>query len=117
MTTKTYKVLGQSAPAAATPTDLYVVPASSQAVISTLKIANRNPTEAAPYRIAVVPSGESIGTKHYIVYDKFLDPRDDRSLTIGISLRAGDKIVVYGGTADLSFSLFGVEFTNITSTV
>lgn len=115
MTTKTYKVLGQSAPAAATPTDLYVVPANTQSIISTLKIASRHASEAVAYRIAVVPSGETLATKHYQVYDKFLDPRDDRSMTIGISLRAGDKVVVYGSTADLSFSLFGVELTNITT--
>jgi hypothetical protein len=36
----TYKVLGQSAPAAVTATTLYTVPSATQTVVSTIVIAN-----------------------------------------------------------------------------
>lgn len=111
MSTKAYKILGQAAPTASTNTDLYVVPALTQAVISTLKLVNRSKTATVSYRIAVIPSGESLAAEHYIAYDKFLNPRGDRNFTIGITLNAGDKIVVYSDTADTSYSLFGAEIT------
>jgi len=52
----TYKVLGQSAPAATTATDLYTVGAGKSAVISTAVIANRANT-AATFRLSVRPAG------------------------------------------------------------
>ena len=54
-----YKVLGQSAPSATTDTTLYTVPASTQAVVSTVSVCNRG-SAAATFRIAVRPDGASI---------------------------------------------------------
>ena len=42
----TYKVLGQSNPAATTLTTLYTVPAATQAVISSISVANLTATAA-----------------------------------------------------------------------
>jgi len=47
-----YKVLGQVAPAATTDTTLYTVPAATEAVISTIVVANRSAT-ARTYDIAI----------------------------------------------------------------
>ena len=55
----TYKVLGQSAPAATTNTNLYTVPAASSAVISTIVVANRS-AAAVTYRIAIRPAGATV---------------------------------------------------------
>ncbi len=106
---KTYKVLGQSAPTANTDTTLYTVPANTNAVCSSLVMCNRSSTALSTLRIAVIPSGQTLNNQHYISYEELLDIRERKSLVLGFSLAAGDKIVVRGNTANLSFSLFGVE--------
>lgn len=104
----TYKVLGQSNPAATTNTTVYTVTAGSSAVISTINICNQSAV-ADTFRIAVVPSGQSIAAKHYIAYNTSIPAYDSISLTIGITMAAGDTLIVYAGTATLSFNVFGSE--------
>ena len=58
----TYKVLGQSAPAAATPADLYTVPSATEAIISTINVVNTHATTADAIRIAVRPNGVTLAT-------------------------------------------------------
>lgn len=103
----TYKVLGQSAPAATTNTDLYTVPAATSAVCSTLTICNRG--VSTTFRVAVRPGGAALADQHYIVYDNYVNAGDTIFLTLGISLAATDVVTVYAGTANTSFSLFGSE--------
>jgi glucose-6-phosphate dehydrogenase assembly protein OpcA len=103
-----YKTLGQSAPAATTNTNLYTVPASTSAVVSTLVVANRA-TSAATFRIAIRPAGAAIANQHYIAYDSTVAANDSITLTLGISLATTDIITVYASTANLSFNAFGVE--------
>jgi hypothetical protein len=105
-----YKVLGQSAPSAATNTDLYTVPSSTSAVCSTLVICNSG-SNAATFRVAIRPAGATLATQHYIIYNNGLATQESMFLTIGISLAATDVVTVYASSADLSFSLFGTEIT------
>ena len=70
----THKVLGQQAPAAATPATLYTVPAATQAVCSTLSICNRD--IATAYRVSVRPAGAAQDVKHYLVYDAVIAAND-----------------------------------------
>lgn len=104
-----HKVLGQVAPAAATATTLYTVPASTQAVCSTLSICNRN--LATAYRVSVRPAGAAQDVKHYLVYDAVIAANDTILLTLGITLATTDVVTVYAGTSALSFSLFGAEIS------
>jgi hypothetical protein len=109
MTTTTYKVLAQAAPAGTTNTDIYTVPAATQTVISTLVVANRS-TTAATYRIAVRPNGESLANKHYVAYDVTVGASDSTTFTLGITLGAGDVVTAYVSTANISINIFGSEF-------
>ena len=102
-----YKTLGQSAPAATTNTDLYTVPAATQAVCSTLAVCNRG--ASTTFRVAVRPAGATLANEHYIVYDNWVNQYDTVFLTLGVSLAATDVVTVYAGAATLSFSLFGSE--------
>ena len=106
----TYKILGQAAPNATTNTDVYTVPANTQAIVSTLVITNRSGTDAT-YRIAARPAGATIADEHYIAYDVTVGASDSTGLTIGVTLNATDVLTVYASTADLSFSIFGSEVT------
>lgn len=103
-----YKVLGQSAPAATTNTDLYTVPASTSAIVSTLVITNRG-TGAQTFRVAIRPAGATIANQHYIAYDANIINNNTITLTIGMTLATTDKVTVYASSTDLSFSLFGTE--------
>lgn len=104
----TYKVLGQSNPAATTATTLYTVPASTQAVVSTIVIANLTAT-AATFRIAVRVAGATLANSQYVAYDITVGASDSTALTLGITLNATDVITVYGSTANLTFTAFGSE--------
>ena len=105
-----YKVLGQSAPSAATNTNVYTVPSLTSAIISTITIANRGATDGS-YRIAVRPAGATLENKHYISYDIDLPSYTSDNVTIGITLATTDIITVYASTSDFSFNLFGSELT------
>ena len=105
-----YKVLGQSAPAATTNTNVYTVPAATEAVISTIVIANRAAT-AGSFRLAVRPNGESIANKHYIAYDVPIAANDSTTLTLGITIDATDIITAYCSSANMSVNVFGSEIS------
>ena len=106
----TYKVLGQSAPSATTATTLYTVPAATEAIISTITVANRALVSAS-YRIAVRPDGDTLADEHYIAYDVVIGASDTTALTLGITLDATDVITVYASTADLTFNVYGSEIS------
>jgi glucose-6-phosphate dehydrogenase assembly protein OpcA len=105
-----YKVLGQSAPAATTATALYTVPSSTEAIISTIVVANRA-AAARSYRIAIRPNGASLANQHYLAYDVAIAANDSTALTLGITVDAADVVEVYASAADLSFTAFGSELT------
>jgi len=106
----TYKVLGQAAPGATTDTDIYTVPAATEAIVSTIAVANRS-ASSTTYRIAIRPAGATIANEHYLAFDVPITGNDSTTLTIGITLSATDVITVYGSTADLSFNVFGSEIS------
>jgi glucose-6-phosphate dehydrogenase assembly protein OpcA len=102
------KVLGQSNPSATTLTTLYTVPASKEAVVSTISVANLTATSAT-FRLAVRPAGASITNAHYIGYDITVGASDSTLITVGLTLATTDVISVYASTADLVFQAFGDE--------
>lgn len=104
-----YKVLGQ-VEGAASNTNLYTVPSSTEAVISTIVICNRA-AAAKTYRIMVRPDNETLANKHYLAYDVAIAANDSTALTLGITINAGDKLDVYSSDTNLSFSAFGSEIT------
>jgi hypothetical protein len=105
----TYKVLGQSAPAATTATDVYTVGSGKSAVISTITICNRS--TAATYRIAIRVAGAALANEDYIAYDTTIPANDTIALTLGITLAATDVVTVYASTANTSFNIFGSEIS------
>jgi glucose-6-phosphate dehydrogenase assembly protein OpcA len=84
------------------------VPASTQAVVSTIAVSNQA-ASAATFRIAIRPAGETLAAKHYIAYDSTVNANDSTMLTIGITLATTDVITVYASSATVSFNAFGSE--------
>lgn len=105
-----YKVLGQVAPSATTNTTLYTVPASTQAVISTITVCNRGSAQAS-YRISVRPNGVAEANQHFIAFDATVPAATTITWTIGATLDDTDVITVYASSANFSFAAFGSEIT------
>lgn len=105
----TYKILGQSSPAATTETTLYTAPSSTATIISTVTVCNQAASPAT-FRIAVRPSAEGTTlSRHWIVYGATVDASDSTFLTLGLTINAGDKVQVFSSSATMSFSAFGSE--------
>jgi hypothetical protein len=102
-----YKVLGQLA-STTSAVAIYTCPASTETVISTITICNR---EAAinTYRIILRPDDETLADKHYLAFDVNVAANDTTALTLGITMDASDKLYVSGSDTNLSFSVFGSE--------
>lgn len=105
-----YKVLGQSAPSATTATSLYTVPSATEAVVSTIVVANRANT-AGSFRLSVRPNGTAQANQHYLAYDVPIAANDSTTLTLGITMDAADVITVYASSANMSFNAFGTEIS------
>lgn len=104
----TLGILGQSYPAAATPADLYTVPAATSTVSSTLFVCNTSVT-ATSFRVAVRKAGLALTNKQYIYYDAVISGNDTIALTAGLTLAATDIVTVYNAGGTVAFSLFGQE--------
>jgi len=104
----TIKVLGQSAPAATTETDLYTVPASTATVVSSVVVCNRD-SAVDTFRLSIAVGGGATATKDYLYYDVLIPPNDTFIATVGLTLAAADVLRGYAGSANLSFSVFGEE--------
>ena len=105
-----YKVLGQVAPSATTDTTVYTVPSATEAVISTIVIANRAAT-AGTFRLAVRPNGAAIADQHYLAYDVAIAANDSTTLTLGLTLDATDVITFYASSANMSINVSGSEIS------
>jgi hypothetical protein len=90
------------------PVNLYTVPSGGQTVCSTLTISNPN-SFATNYRVAVVPSGETLSMKHFIAFDHTISDNATTSMTFGITMKEGDSIFVSSDSSNVGFSVFGSE--------
>lgn len=104
-----YKILGQSIPAANNPTTLYTVPSATTTIVSTLQICNQS--TATSFSVAARPLGATLTTSQYLLYNTAIAANDALSLTIGMCLSATDVITVSSSSGNVSFTLFGSELT------
>lgn len=107
---ETRKVLGQSAPTATTLTAVYTVPASTQALLSTITVCNRSAT-ATTYRLSVAVAGAADANNQYLVYDAPISGNEAVTWTLGCTLGAADVVRAYVGAATVTVNVFGVEIT------
>ncbi len=105
-----YKVLAQSAPSAATATNVYTVGSGVETVISTIIIANRADT-AGTFRLSVRPNGATQTNAMYCAYDVPVAANDSTTLTLGLTMDAADVFTVYCSSADMSINVFGTEIS------
>ena len=107
----TLTIVKQSKPSAATLTDIYTVTAASNAVVSSIIVANQSAT-ATSFRISVAPAGAADATSQYLYYDIPIGGNDTFVATIGFALNGvttQDIVRVYNTLATCSFTLFTRE--------
>ena len=105
----TYKVLGQANGTTAV-SNVYTVPAATQAVISTVVIANRSSSNVN-YRIAVCQNAAAVSNTNYIAYDAVISGNDSIGLSLGITMGNNDLISANASSNVLTLSIFGTEIT------
>jgi hypothetical protein len=89
------------------PTEIYTAPSLAQTLISTISVTNVSESDGN-FFLAVVKNGESLQDKHYIAWGPGILARDNISITIGLTMSDGDKIIAFG-SPKISISLFGGE--------
>ena len=105
-----YKVLGQLKPGANTLADLYTVPGSTSAVLSSITVCNQTAANAS-YSIAIAPNGETANDKHFIVRGGVVPQADAVGITLGLTMDAADVVRCNTNTSNVSFNVFGSEVT------
>lgn len=105
-----YKILGQTGDASANDVTLYTVPSSTETIVSTIVVCNRE-AAANTFRIAAKADGGSVANEDYLAYDTSIAANDSVTLTLGITLNASDIISVGASDANVSFSAFGSEIS------
>jgi hypothetical protein len=109
----TYKRLGAINPSANTQTNVYVIPAATEAVISTITICNQSASNAS-YSLALMPSSifsTSAGDAHFLVRGATVPAADTIILTIGLTGNAGSVLAANTNNPNVSFAAFGTEIT------
>jgi hypothetical protein len=110
---QSYKRLGAINPSANTQTNVYVVPAATEAVISTITVCNQTSVNAS-YSLALMPSSifaSPAGAAHFIVRGATVPAADSIILTIGLTANAGSVLAANTNDGNISFSAFGSEIS------
>lgn len=105
----THKLLGRSAPLAATNTTLYTVPGATTTIVTSLMVCNTG--AATTIRVFVIPSGGSANVNNAIYYDVSIPAGDTLASNIAVVLEAGDFIQVYNTDVRITFTASGIEVT------
>ena len=107
------KILGQLNPTANTQGNVYVVPASTAAIVNNITVANQTAANVS-YSIIVMPSGSFTATAantYFIVRGGIVPASDTATLSLGVTLPAGAILAANSNSGSISISAFGVEIS------
>ncbi len=109
---ETVKRLGAITVTANTDTALYLVGASTSAVVSTIQVCNIGSTDRT-FRIAHVNAGGvgAVANEDYLYYDCTIEANSSASFTLGIAMATADTLLVRANHAEVVFLCWGVEIT------
>ena len=110
---QTYKRLGAINPSANTQTNVYVVPAATEAVISTITVCNQSQANAS-YSLAMMDASEfnaAAPAATFLVRGATVPAADSIILTIGLTANAGSVLAANTNNASISFAAFGSEIS------
>ena len=110
---QTYKRLGAINPSANTQTNVYVVPTSTEAVVSTITVCNQSASNAS-FSIAMMNSSEfnaAAPAATYLIRGAVVPAADTLVLTMGLTANAGAVFAANTNSANISFAAFGSEIS------
>jgi hypothetical protein len=110
---QSFKRLGAINPTANTQTNVYVIPAATEAVISTVTICNQSSVNAS-YSLISMTSGEYSApapVKTFLVRGATVPASDSIILTLGITMNAGSILAANTNNGSISIIAFGSELT------
>ena len=110
---QTYKRLGAINPTANTQTNVYVVPAATEAVISTVIICNQSSANVS-YSLMLMTTSDfnaSAPTSSFLVRGATVPAADSIILTMGLTANAGSVLAANTNNNSVSFTAFGSEIT------
>lgn len=106
-----YKTLGQAAPSTTDNVDIYTVPSSTQAIVSSIVVCNTTAT-GSTFRVFQRINAAAAGAANAVAYDIAIPANSTTSLELKLTVDAADVITVRSGTADaLTFTLNGSEIS------
>lgn len=89
---------------------LYQCPASTEAVISTISICNTGGT-AATYGVAIKSTVGTPAPAECVVYNATVDASDSVFITAGITLEAGQYLIITSNSTSTGFHAFVSEIS------
>lgn len=110
---QTYKRLGAINPSANTQTNVYVVPAATEAVVSTITICNQTSSNAS-YSLMLMTASEfnaAAPVATFLVRGATVPAADSIILTIGLTANAGSILAANTSNGSISFAAFGSEIS------
>ena len=110
---QTYKRLGAINPSANTQTNVYVVPAATESVVSTITVCNQSASNAS-FSIALMNRTEfnaSAPAATFLIRGAVVPAADTLVLTMGLTANTGAVIAANTNIANISFAAFGSEIS------
>jgi len=112
---QSFKKLGAVVPTANTQTNVYVVPASTEAVLSTITICNQTAVNTS-YSLMYFykdefATADAAPSRCFLVRGAVVPAADTIVLTMGLTANADSIISCNATGSDISFSAFGSEIT------
>jgi hypothetical protein len=110
---QTYKRLGAINPSANTQTNVYVVPAATEAVMSTITICNQGSSNAS-FSLALMTASEfnaAAPAATFLVRGAVVPAADTLVLTMGLTANTGAVLAANTNSANISFGAFGSEIS------
>lgn len=108
---QSFKRLGAINPTANTQTNVYVVPAATEAVISTVTICNQSASNAS-FSLIMMPASvfaSPAGAAHFLIRGAVVPAADTLVLTMGLTANAGSVVAANTNSGNISFGIFGSE--------
>lgn len=108
---QSFKRLGAINPTANTQTNVYVVPAATEAVVSTVTICNQSASNAS-FSLIMMTASEFNATapaSSFLIRGAVVPAADTLVLTMGLTANAGSVIAANTNIGNISFGIFGSE--------
>lgn len=110
---QSFKRLGAINPSANTQTNVYVVPSSTEAVMSTITVCNQTASNVSFSIIQMDASefADPAPAATYLVRGAVVPAADTLVLTMGITANAGSILAANTNSGSISVSVFGSEIS------